>query len=857
MQTLNLRSFGVGTSLVLVNGRRLANYPAAYQSETTVFNYGAIPAAAVERIEVLSTGASAIYGSDAVAGVINIILRDDLDGISANLLYGTATEASGSADDTRIQLLMGKLFERGSITAAVEYQDLDSILAGQFNEYDSDLDYPYGTGYQARANLNLNIWNIFRGEAAYDDPGQETCDAIGPVNGTAYAFRPGSGNYCGYDQAAETNLRNAREHYSVFVNAQFDVTDNLNVFADVLYYGSESESNSWGIYIFEEMLDLNTIVDTGIIGPFFDYYLAQRAFTEQELGRSLNETYEDDALTVTIGATGYFRDTHEWELTYTHSEYELSSARPWWKADSVVDLFLGTWYGEGFNFFTTNWWSGQGVPCGLARDASLYEPCDAALLNDAIGNQVYGNETKSQLAQFTMNGDLREMKYGPLSYAVVLEFENQDFAMIPDERVKQDPVEPFTIGSGWYNLTGYRGEGDRERSALGVELRVPLHDTFTLNVAARVDDYDSKSSSIGTKTTPSATFEWRPVENFLLRGGYMGSFRAPDLHYVYTETGFFTTRTDIVSCWEDHVLGGGTLDGFSPSACGAAYRFSPFVERIPAIREDDLIEPLKDETGFSRWVGFSVEPVEDLSIQVDLSQIRLKNRVELESLQELLDDEWACLPEVGFITGDRCDYVARRIDRQPSAFGSFIDNFNASPINTAVEEITSLDVVMNYRRDTSIGDFGFRGEYTHTLDHTKKDDPDSSEIDLRDDPILGGWDFRSIVGGTMSYQRNKFSTALSFVRRGSTTIFWANAVGTQRYLDGDTRIGPYITWNLTAGYEFTDNIDARIRVQNLFDADPPSDPSVSALYFPWYNYFVYPGAGIGRRAAVELNFRFD
>ena len=101
VQTLNLRGTGVGTTLVLVNGRRLSNYPAAYQSNTSVFNYGAIPSAAVERIEILATGASAIYGSDAIAGVVNIILRNDIDETNINLLYGSPTEASGSPGTTQ------------------------------------------------------------------------------------------------------------------------------------------------------------------------------------------------------------------------------------------------------------------------------------------------------------------------------------------------------------------------------------------------------------------------------------------------------------------------------------------------------------------------------------------------------------------------------------------------------------------------------------------------------------------------------------------------------------------------------------------------------------------------------------
>jgi outer membrane receptor protein involved in Fe transport len=297
--------------------------------------------------------------------------------------------------------------------------------------------------------------------------------------------------------------------------------------------------------------------------------------------------------------------------------------------------------------------------------------------------------------------------------------------------------------------------------------------------------------------------------------------------------------------------------GFDPGDCDTV---SIFANRTPATQLDDFSKPLQDETGWSKWIGFSVEPFDNMSLQVDLSRIRLEDRVQLESLQDLFDDEYACL--IGEITdAQRCAYVANRIERDidPSTGVSFVTEFNASPVNASLDEVTSLDVTLNYRWDTKIGDFALRGEYTHTLDHTFQNNPGEDELDLRDDPINGGWDFRSIITGTLAWQKQDFSTALTMIRRGSTTLWrpLSSSAGFERLLDGNTRAGPYLTWNLTGSYNFTDKFSGRIRVQNLFDQSPPKDDSFLFYDYPWYNIYVYPGAGIGRELSAELNYRFD
>jgi outer membrane receptor protein involved in Fe transport len=131
-QSLSLRNLGGGRTLVLMNGRRVADYPQPYNSQSNFFNFATIPAAAIEQIEVLTGSASAVYGSDAVAGVINIILRDDITAPTLSARYGTT--ADGGGDSTKVSFVWGKQWDRSSMTIAAEHQAIDPI-------YGKDRDY--------------------------------------------------------------------------------------------------------------------------------------------------------------------------------------------------------------------------------------------------------------------------------------------------------------------------------------------------------------------------------------------------------------------------------------------------------------------------------------------------------------------------------------------------------------------------------------------------------------------------------------------------------------------------------------------------------------------------------------------
>lgn len=829
IRTLNIRGFGVGNSLTLINGRRVANYPAAYQGNSSAVNFGAIPQAAIERIEILSGGGSSIYGSDAVAGVINIVLKENVDQTTVNVIYGRPVEAEGN--DYRIDLTTGSVSENGNFTFGLSYRKTDPISAGDYDKYDSNEDYPYSDITPPRLNFDTYVRDWFNGGEMID-PGDK-CENFGSER---FLYSPSIGYMCGRDNIALTNFRNEREQLSMFANGTYDLGD-VELFGEVLYNSSESSFDRYSIFIQDRIYNGS------------EYYTVLRSFYEQDLQRSLDSEFEDESINLSLGARGFWGD-HEWEASAYRSQYELESSRVRFKAQEAIDVFFG-------DFFTyvgsTPVFYGNGS-FGLFNNLfAQIDDSNRDLVNSALGTQTYGNETSSTGAQFMLRGDLWDMDAGPVSYAAVLEYEKQELKFKPDDLITQLPPFPYTSGSGWLGLTGYDGEGDRTRTALGMEMNIPLHTTFDLNLAARADKYDKDSSSIGTRVTPSVKFEWRPVDNFLLRGGYSESFRAPDLVQVYSRTGFYSTVTDLYSCWQ----GLGSPNSFN--AVDECVGTQIFARRLGPGEVGN--EPLKDETGDTRWAGFVYDITDDLSFQLDWQKVTLEDRVAQLSSNSLLFREFECLTNGSVqVIGSRpsqdlsdigCDQVSNLITRVRNTNTGVdeIDSFNVTPRNISEESVESVDARLFYGFDVDYGRFDFQVNYSHLLSHK------FDGVELRDDAFLGGWEPRSNINATAAYGYNDFGIALTMLRRGSTTVYDPAHPLVQDGTLSD-RVPPHFRYNLTTSYNWSSDFRTRLTIRDLFDNGAPRDRTIGPNAFPWYNNFVYGGAGIGREVYLEATYVF-
>jgi outer membrane receptor protein involved in Fe transport len=576
-----------------------------------------------------------------------------------------------------------------------------------------------------------------------------------------------------------------------------------------------------------------------------------------------------------VGARGTWKDLHDWELSYTYSEYKYKSSQPWFKYQDVIDTMLGVYLGPGF--FGDPWWSAGtlGEPLDFPLGgAGTFAEVNPSVLN-AISQQTYGNKSTDHFLSFTMTGDLMEMRAGPLSYAMVLEYEDSDFKYIPDALLLQsspttdafgDPITQNLKSSGWYKLTGYDGGGDRQRWATGAELRVPVTQNLILNLAARYDDYDSGSTSFGGDLTPSASLEYRPLSNLLLRAGYTESFRAPDLALVFVDTGFFQQGLDLVSCWEQYNFQnpGGELtaaefnaSGLIASECEVS---SEFVRRTGAQNFGEGEKPLDAETGNSWWVGFSWDFTDNLTVQADYVHMELEDRAVTSIVNDLLDDEWECL--LGNLPQANCDANAQRVQRKtdPTTGLTYIDNIYVSPFNSSLLEADSLDARVTYQINTRAGLFGFTGDYSLIVNLDEREIKGGEKVNLRDDPRAGGWDFRSSFIGTLSHSYADYAQTWTVIYRGGTTTWNRYSVidGRDMWDDPGTaeRVDAWVVWNWTGQYSFTDDLLGRIRVLNVFDEGPPKDETFEWFTDPWFNYYVYSGAAIGRQIYAELQLTF-
>ncbi|MCW8875779.1 MAG: TonB-dependent receptor [Kangiellaceae bacterium] len=890
VETINLNGAGVGSTVTLINGRRVSDYPAAYQSTGSVFDFGAIPAIAVHRIEVMSTGGSAIYGADAVAGVINIILKEDVDDYVATYLHGQ--QGAGKTTD-RFQFLGGKTFDGGNITFAYEYQEREGVYGPDYDQFDSELDFPYeGVPILARGIYNINNYFQFGdpslGNDNYITPPAGSCEALN--NGFVQTTRPaGSGSltgddriYCGYDLAQDVSFRNPSTRHSIFIDSKIELGGDLEWFGTMLVNTSEVESHDNALTLAADFVDPNNF-NAAFGLPQWSSVL--RRITAAEFGReTLSSTYDSEALSISTGLTGLWGE-NDWEISLTHSENSLDQAQPWFKAQETIDIFMGTWtdVDQIVGPIGLSWIDGWDNSGEFSLIDNLWSPIPQQYLDRVLGEQTYRNESSSTQLQFVLSGDVGELDGGPIGYAIVAEYEEEEINYIPDALLLQDSPDPNVNGTGWWGLTGFFGEGDRQRSALGGEMVLPFSDTFTVNLAGRFDTYDNTSSSIGTRFTPGVDFEWRPTDSLLVRGGHSGAFITPDMVMVHINSGFFTGGTDLVGCFERYAADNNidvstyaNLDAAGQQAMRDAMgdfqddceSQSVYAERTGSQNLGE--DALKDETGHSSHIGFVYDINDDNSLEMTWSQQYLKDRAVTESVQGLLNDEYLCSAYNNIVQLDptpnqsECDRAANRVTdgRSTGMLNglpiSQLGDFNVTPVNQAEQLITSFDLKFRNRFETEIGTFRTYVEYTNIIDNKSRSSAGDDWFNRRSSLGFSGYNFRSRLNVSFGYEADDFRTTLTAIYVGSSPKWNINNVETD--VDGnfteDPRIDPFTTFNYSAVYDFTPDLSVALRVSNLLDEEAPRDDTFEYYEYPWYNNFMYGGAGLGRDWSLEAQYRF-
>lgn len=794
--TISLRGLGPNHTLILLNGRRLADFPVAYDGAVNFTNLANIPSSIVERIEILSGGASAVYGSDAVAGVVNIILKTKTEGFDVNVKAGGTSR--GGASDQRVQLTGGLNTDKLHTLFSIELSQRDPLSSNQRDFMAERSGTP--TSVLSRRDV---------GAGKYDDLG-DTCAQLGDLFGNSVkSYASKTGSYCASNKVTPTYWTTQTENHSqnVFGSANYELSPETTLFADVLFGHNKTSNNTRGP---------SWTSDSTGNGYFYNansrtYETWARYISPEEMGgvSRYNRKWDDLASSISFGAKGRIPGTAwDYEASYSASAYQSKTHQP--RALSNIDsFFLGPQRGV----------DADGVAIYAPDPNRLTQRLTPAEFNTVFDYANGKDQSWTHSVNLVANGDLFELPAGAVKLATVAEAGRQGFKTEPDGRINEGG---FNIAPG-ADVT----KGTRTRYALGAEASIPLTKLLTSTVAGRYDRYEFAGRS-DAKATYNAGLEFRPARTLLLRGSYATSFRAPDMNYIYQArgTGYYSSTTDYYRCGQA---------GQAIANCDYA-NVSPGADYVQYGSAD-----LKSEKGKSTGLGAVWSPSADFDVSLDYWKISIDDLVTTLSADQLLRDEAACRLGQEDPGSPTCVDALARITRFPldglNRPGE-IKSIRVNPINAAAQRTSGVDLSAKYALHTaSAGAFILRGNYSKVL--SKKSRQFAGDAETDDLHALDNMDWPDKLNLSLNWNTGAWSNTLFLQRYGKVP----NAAQTA-YLTPTTLV------NVSTVYQLSANTTLSLIVNNLFNK-VKEDGSAG-----WPNYPVGNYSPVGRQGWVEFNYHF-
>ncbi|MDP5210817.1 TonB-dependent receptor [Microbulbifer sp. 2205BS26-8] len=473
---VSLRGMGADATLVLVNGRRVAISAFAEGITTNFVDINSIPLAAVERVEVLKDGASAIYGSDAVAGVVNLVLRKDFEGAEISMDYGGAD----GYDEQSLSAVWGINGEGSNLTVILDHHK-NSRLA---NSERSGL----GT-----ANHSGRGGEDHRSSRGY--PGSFTLPNGVTVPDPNCPKERDTGEVCLYDYGLWTLITPEAERTGLLMLGHTDLTESIEFFSEIAVQHNTSVAQGAPTPL-DGDAELYVEADHPN-NPFGERVDIFRYRTVDAGARQWN--IETDNLRGVFGLRGSIADWG-WETSVQRSRSESTQtgdrSQGWVRTDLLQ---------EEIN-------AGRYNPFGGVQNP------DAVI--DAITTSLV-RQGKSELTSYdlTINGDLFDTSSGMVAMAAGLEYREEKAADIPDDQFQRGLI---------FGTESVSAKASRDITSAFVEIAIPLPANLDLTLAGRYDDY----SDFGTTTNPMANLLWKASDQLSLRASWGTGFRAPSLAQI-------------------------------------------------------------------------------------------------------------------------------------------------------------------------------------------------------------------------------------------------------------------------------------------------------------------------------------
>lgn len=486
---ISLRGFGSDATLVLINGRRVAVSAFAENIANSFVDINSIPVAAIERIEILKDGASAVYGSDAVAGVVNIILRKDFDGAELSVSHGGTT--GPSYDETSASMVWGTETDDANATLILDYFKNTTITGAEMGRFGTANQAPYGG-------------NDFRSSRGF--PGNFI------VNGQT-RISPGcppertKGQTCVFDYGPFGMTNPAAERVGAIFQGSQNFTDTFQGYVELAVQHNRSKAGGAPTPLDR---DAGLTVPASHPNNPFNTDITINRFRTVDAGPRVWDI-ESDSLRLVVGLRGELSDW-DWDVSAQKGRSEGmqtgSKQQGWVRTDFLQQqINLGN-----YNPF-----------------GGVFNPPEVI---DAITTSLV-RRGESHITAYDANitGEAFALGDHMVSVAAGVEYREEDAFDQPDDQFQRGLI---------FGTESVSAQAARDQYAGYVELLVPVSDELEFTVAGRYDHY----SDFGSTTNPQLAMQWRPLDNFTLRASFGQGFRAPSLAQIglgpSQESVFFT-----------------------------------------------------------------------------------------------------------------------------------------------------------------------------------------------------------------------------------------------------------------------------------------------------------------------------
>jgi iron complex outermembrane receptor protein len=799
----DLRGLGAARTLVLVNGKRMVNNPYSAQS----VDVNALPFGSIERIEVLTDGASAIYGTDAIAGVVNFITRKEMTGFSVSA-DASLPQASGGgkAYSAGISGGFGSLSDQGwNVFGGLSYRKQDALAA-------TDREFAK-TSYLPAQGVNKTSGTTF--PANYSQSG-----VAGTFNPTAPGCAPplslpvGAAGTCRFDYVPFINIVPEQVQTSLIAKGSFAVNKDNTVSLEYIQANNKVDT---------------VISPTPVTGlnmqpgnPFFPgagITPGNAAIsTASPISLGWRQTEVGGRASQPENSTN--RILLNWEGQYKGWDYSASAFQS--KAD-VTQVFTGGYVNS---TMIQNGLNGVGGAPYLNPFGPQTAAGSAYLQSAKILGQVQNAEGTLRGFNAGVSGEIAKLPAGPMMLAVGVEFlkdeasYNNNFALI-----RQAASSGLELAED--------SAGSRNDKSISAELNIPITKEFDINLAIRYDKY----SDFGSTTNPKASFRWAPSEALLFRGSINTGFRAPTLYDVYAPNSLTNTGNpydDPVLCPNGVVNTAG--GGVASRDCNQQFN-----------QQNGGNKNLKPETSTAWTLGFAVQPINALTLGVDYWNYKVDDSIGPTGEEVIFGD-----PAKYSAQFVRCSQL-NATDRAAIATcsipgGDPLAYITNTQLNLGSYKTSGLDFTANWQgvaSDVGKFSFGWKGTYVMTYEYQLEQGAvynNNLGVYFNGNPVAR---YRQVMN--FGWQYGSWATQL--VNRYTSSYRDQNedANGNVPVVAGNNIWDLAVTWSGVKGLALTAGMT------NMFDRSPPFTNQGGGFQVGYDQRYANP---IGRAFLLRGTYQF-